>query len=76
MKEDDSQERKEEEFGDLLFSLINFARFQDIDPETALEKVNRKFKKRFEYIEAHASKSLQEMTLSEMDALWEEAKGK
>ena len=69
-------EQREEEFGDVLFSLINYARFQGIDPETALERVNRKFKKRFEYIEANATKSLEEMSLAEMDALWEEAKGK
>ena len=67
-------EKKEEEFGDVLFSLINYARFQGIDPETALEKINRKFKKRFEYIEAHASRELTEMSLEEMDALWDEAK--
>ena len=65
---------KEEEFGDILFSLINYARFQGIDPETALEKVNQKFKYRFEYIEANAVKSLEEMSLEEMDALWEAAK--
>lgn len=70
-----SQEKREEEFGDVLFSLINYARFQGIDPETALERVNQKFKKRFEYIEAHARKDLEEMTLEEMDALWNEAKG-
>ncbi len=69
-----SVEQREEEFGDVLFSLINYARFQGIDPETALEKVNRKFKKRFEYIEAHAPKELSDMTLEEMDALWNEAK--
>ncbi len=68
------QERIEEEMGDVLFSLINYARFQQVDPETALERVNRKFKKRFEYIEAHAPRDLQEMTLAEMDALWNEAK--
>ncbi len=67
-------QRIEEEFGDVLFSLVNYARFQNIDPETALERVNQKFKKRFEYIEAHAPKDLQEMTLAEMDALWNEAK--
>lgn len=72
----ESQERKEEEFGDLLFSLINYARFQNIDPETALERINRKFKSRFEYIEANATKELTEMSLEEMDALWNEAKGK
>jgi XTP/dITP diphosphohydrolase len=69
-----SQEKKEEEFGDVIFSLINYARFQGIDPETALEKVNRKFKSRFEYIEKKAPKPLEEMTLWEMDALWNEAK--
>jgi len=71
-----SQEKKEEEFGDVLFSLVNYARFLDIEPETALERVNRKFKQRFEYIEAHAPKPLDEMTLAEMDALWNEAKGR
>ncbi len=69
-----TKEQREDEFGDILFSLINYARFNGIDPETALEKVNRKFKKRFEYIEAHADKSLEEMSLEEMDALWDEAK--
>lgn len=71
-----SQEKKEEEFGDVLFSLINYARFMNIDPETALEKVNQKFKRRFEYIEANAEKDLQEMTLTEMDALWNQSKSK
>ena len=68
------QEKREEEFGDVLFSLINYARFQGIDPETALERVNQKFKKRFEYIEANAPKDLNDMSLEEMDALWNEAK--
>lgn len=67
-------EHQEEEFGDLLFSLINYARFTGIDPETALERVNQKFKKRFEYIEAHAERELTEMSLAEMDALWNQAK--
>jgi XTP/dITP diphosphohydrolase len=71
----ESQARKEEEFGDLLFSLINYARFNKIDPETALEKINMKFKRRFEYIESKAGSDLKEMTLAEMDALWDEAKG-
>lgn len=66
--------RVEEEFGDVLFSLVNYARFKKIDPETALERVNRKFKKRFEYIEQYATKSLEEMTLEEMDTLWDQAK--
>ena len=69
-----SQEKKEEEFGDVLFSLVNYARFTGIDPETALERVNQKFKRRFEYIEANAPKSLEEMTLEEMDLLWNKAK--
>jgi XTP/dITP diphosphohydrolase len=65
----------EDEFGDVLFSLVNYARFIGVDPETALERVNRKFKKRFEYIESKAPKPLQDMTLAEMDVLWNEAKG-
>jgi len=68
------QAAKELEFGDVIFSLINYARFEGIDPETALEKVNRKFKKRFEYIEEKAPKPLEDMTLEEMDALWNAAK--
>lgn len=66
----------EEEFGDVLFALVNYARFIGVDPETALEKVNRKFKSRFEYIENQATKPLQEMSLTEMDVLWNEAKVK
>ena len=69
-------EKQEEEFGDILFALINYARFTGIDPETALERVNKKFKKRFEYIEQHAGRPLTEMTLQQMDALWNEAKNK
>jgi XTP/dITP diphosphohydrolase len=64
----------EEEFGDVLFSLVNYARFIGVDPETALERVNRKFKARFEYIENQAPKPLKDMTLAEMDLLWNEAK--
>lgn len=71
-----SIERKTEEMGDVLFSLINYARFNKIDPEQALQKVNIKFKSRFEYIEDHADRPLPDMTLEEMDALWNEAKGK
>ncbi|MFN4256436.1 MAG: nucleoside triphosphate pyrophosphohydrolase [Saprospiraceae bacterium] len=66
----------EEEFGDVLFSLVNYARFIGVDPETALERVNRKFKSRFEYIEANAPRPLQDMSLPEMDALWNEAKNR
>ncbi len=76
LSNNESQERKEEEFGDVLFSLINYARFNNIDPETALEKINRKFKQRFEYIEEKATKPLNDMNLAEMDQLWDEAKVK
>jgi len=55
---------------------INYARFVGIDPETALERTNRKFKTRFEYIEKQAPKPLDEMSLEEMDILWNEAKKK
>ncbi len=68
------QEKIEEEFGDVLFSLINYARFIGVEPETALERVNRKFKSRFEYIEANAGRPLQDMSLAEMDGLWKAAK--
>jgi MazG family protein len=71
-----NQKEIELEFGDVLFALINYARFLKVDPENALEKVNRKFKSRFEYIEAQAPKALKEMTLGEMDALWNQAKSK
>jgi XTP/dITP diphosphohydrolase len=67
-------EKVEEEFGDVLFSLVNFSRFLKVDPETALEKINKKFKRRFEYIEEKASRPLKEMTLEDMDDLWNEAK--
>nr|WP_235292555.1 nucleoside triphosphate pyrophosphohydrolase [Portibacter lacus] len=73
-KEAKTPEEAEDEFGDVLFSLINYARFKGIDPETALEKVNRKFKTRFEYIEENADRPLEEMSLTEMDELWNEAK--
>ncbi len=64
----------EEEFGDVLFALINYGRFIGVEAETALERVNKKFKFRFDYIEAHAPKPLTDMSLEEMDALWNEAK--
>ncbi|MFC6996837.1 nucleoside triphosphate pyrophosphohydrolase [Rufibacter roseus] len=66
-----------DELGDVLFCLINFARFLDLNPEEALEKTNLKFIKRFQYLEQASSrdgKNLQEMTLAEMDAYWNEAK--
>lgn len=70
-------EQIEQEFGDVLFSLINYARFLNINPENALETTNKKFIKRFQYLESKAktlNKTLNEMTLSEMDVFWEEAK--
>ena len=72
-----SQEKIEEEFGDVLFALINYARFLKIKPEHALEKTNRKFIKRFQHIEQVAqekNKKLQEMSLEEMDIIWNNAK--
>jgi len=72
-----NQDAIEDEFGDVLFSLINYARFLDINPENALERTNKKFIKRFQYLEIKAKslqKSLSEMTLAEMDVYWEEAK--
>ncbi|WP_121354750.1 nucleoside triphosphate pyrophosphohydrolase [Flavisolibacter nicotianae] len=71
------QEKMEEEFGDLLFSLVNFARFLNIDAENALEITNRKFIRRFTQMEAEAQgtgKPLAEMTLEEMDAIWNQIK--
>ena len=71
------REKMEEEFGDVLFSMINAARLYKINPENALEKTNRKFISRFNYVEAKAKESgrqLKDMTLEEMDRLWNEAK--
>ena len=65
------------EFGDLLFSLVNYARFIKIDPEEALERTNKKFIKRFQYLESEsrkAGKKIEDMTLAEMDVYWEKAK--
>jgi len=72
-----SLKNREAEFGDLLFSMINYARFLKINPDTALERTNQKFTKRFLYLEAKAKelgKTLQQMSLAEMDVYWEEAK--
>ena len=71
------EENAEKEFGDLLFSLINYARFININPENALEKTNKKFIKRFQYLEEKAKengKALKDMSLAEMDIFWNEAK--
>ena len=67
----------ESEFGDVLFSLINYARFINVNPENALERTNKKFTKRFQYLEAEAKKmgkSLHNMSLAEMDVFWNESK--
>lgn len=72
-----NKERAMAEFGDLLFSLVNYARFIDIDPEEALERTNKKFIKRFQYLETQSAldgKKLGEMTLEEMDRYWNAAK--
>src|SRR5688572_16725253 len=69
----------EEELGDLLFALVNYSRFLKIDPETALERTNIKFIRRFKFIEQRAlllNKALKDMTLEEMDSIWNEAKSK
>ena len=71
--------KMEEEFGDLLFAMVNYARFLEVDPETALERTNIKFIRRFKYIEEQAlqqNRSLNDMTLGEMDGIWNEAKAK
>ena len=70
-------ENIESEFGDVLFSLVNYARYIKINPENALSRTNKKFIKRFQYLENRSrmiKKSLSEMSLSEMNILWDEAK--
>jgi XTP/dITP diphosphohydrolase len=70
-------DKASEEFGDVLFALINYARFRNINPEEALERTNRKFIRRFQYLEkavANTGKSLHDLTLEEMDVYWNEAK--
>ena len=72
-----NQDRMEDEFGDVLFSMVNYARFLNIDPENALERTNKKFKKRFDQMEAlmtNGDKDLSSYTLEEMDAVWNEIK--
>jgi XTP/dITP diphosphohydrolase len=74
-----SNERKEDEFGDLLFALVNYARFIDVNPEDALERTNKKFIRRFSHLEKAAKnegRSLHKMSLTEMDKYWNEAKEK
>ncbi len=72
-----NRDAMESEFGDVLFSMVNYARFLKINPENALERTNKKFSKRFQYLEGKAKdldKDLKDMTLAEMDVFWEEAK--
>jgi len=72
-----NKEKAQAEFGDLLFSLVNYARFINIDPEEALERTNKKFIKRFQYLETESGKDgkqMGEMSLAEMDEYWERAK--
>ena len=72
-----NEQQVEEELGDLLFSLVNYARFLNTDPETALEKTNQKFITRFRKMEdlvISRNKNLADMTLDEMDAVWNEVK--
>lgn len=72
-----NRDNTEQEFGDFLFSIINLSRFLDVDAESALERTNKKFIKRFQYLESEAAKNgknLGEMTLAEMDVYWNEAK--
>jgi XTP/dITP diphosphohydrolase len=74
---DQKSDKMEDEFGDLLFALINYARFIEVNPEDALEKTNRKFIQRFKHIENRAlemGKSISDMKLSEMEIYWQEAK--
>ncbi len=71
------REKAEQEFGDVLFSLVNAARLYHINPDNALEQTNQKFIRRFTYVEEHSirqGRSLKDMTLEEMDALWNDAK--
>jgi len=75
--EANNADKMESEFGDVLFSMVNYARFLKINPENALERTNKKFIKRFQYLEEKAKgagKSIKDMTLAEMDVYWEEAK--
>jgi XTP/dITP diphosphohydrolase len=74
-----NKENCEKEFGDLIFSLVNVARINGINPDNALEQTNAKFRRRFNYVEEESKgqgRSLKDMSLAEMDALWNEAKQK
>ena len=78
INQNEDKNKIEAEFGDLIFALINYARFINVNPEDALEKTNKKFIKRFAYIEQQAKNSnrkIQDLTLAQMDVFWNEAKG-
>ena len=73
------KDKAEAEFGDVMFSLVNAARLYKINPDNALERTNQKFIRRFNYLEEHTikeGKNLADMSLEEMDAIWDEAKSK
>jgi XTP/dITP diphosphohydrolase len=75
--EKNDDDRMEAEFGDLLFSIVNAARLYNVNPDNALERTNRKFIKRFTYLEKEAKRkgrNLKDMTLGEMEEIWQEAK--
>lgn len=75
----DNHSKIEDEFGDVLFSMINYARFVDVNPEDALERTNKKFIKRFQYLESKSEalqRPLSEWSLEEMEAVWQESKSK
>ncbi len=77
VKKENNELKIEDEFGDVLFSMINYARFVGVDPESALERTNKKFIKRFQYLEIESKKDgkeLKDMTLEEMDLYWNRAK--
>ena len=79
IKRTDNQEKIEKEFGDVLFSMINYARFIGVDPESALERTNKKFISRFNYLEQEVKNNkldLMKMTLEEMDLIWDKSKTK
>lgn len=72
----DNPDERTNEIGDLLFAVVNLARWLEVEPEIALRAANQRFRRRFEYIEQHAGRNLKDMTLAEMDLLWNEAKSK
>ncbi|MCK4360233.1 MAG: nucleoside triphosphate pyrophosphohydrolase, partial [Bacteroidales bacterium] len=77
VEEKENKDKMENELGDLLFAIVNYARFIEVNPEDALERTNKKFIRRFQYLEEESKKlgkSLHDMTLNEMDKYWNEAK--